>query len=396
MEPVICQLAHMSEERVARAVNVKPERTPGNWESWLFGWGPVVLGSVLTVIEVLGPTRQSGQFTGILGFLPCCVISNLLHETGHFFAGLLLRLNPRLVEIGSGRVIFDKCFEHFRLIVRGLPYGGVVHMGEAFSRTGGPWWKRCLTLLAGPLVNGLLFSLSWAVVFGDGQWPQKIQDRLHSIPAQMLLVNGLMLLGNLWPYATRVDGHPVSSDGLRILRIILTRLGFKQAPRPELAVPGWMWLTRNVDSRTFLSGLQDRLNEPNLQAGQRTYLLDAFATGVLMYGATAFLAEADKYSAELLQAKPCEWTVKGTRGSALVELGEVDLGSAMLKEVMEHAPNPFDRAISASFLALAELKRNDTDSALSWLRISRDLDPEGVTMRRIEALATQGTTVKGG
>ena len=105
-----------------------------------------------------------------------------------------------------------------------------------------------------------------------------------------------------------------------------------------------------------------------------------------MYGAKDFLPEADQYSLELLRIKPDEWTVKGTRGSILVEKGELERGMRMLSEVIEHDPSTFDRAIAASFLALGELKKNNRESALKWLRVANDLDPECASARRVQSI----------
>lgn len=114
--------------------------------------------------------------------------------------------------------------------------------------------------------------------------------------------------------------------------------------------------------------------------------LDTFVTYVLMYGATEYLAEADRYSEELIRLKPDEWTVKGTRGGVLVEKGELQAGITMLEAVMAHDSNAFDRTISASFLALAHFKGNNRAEALRWIAISRQIDPNCVSMLRIEAL----------
>jgi hypothetical protein len=113
-----------------------------------------------------------------------------------------------------------------------------------------------------------------------------------------------------------------------------------------------------------------------------------------MYGAHEFLAEADRYSQELLQIKPDEWTVKGTRGSILVEKGDIEGGMMMLMQVMEHDPSTFDRAISASFLALGELKKNDRELAIKWLRIANDLDPDCASARRVQSILDEQSSVE--
>jgi len=84
-----------------------------------------------------------------------------------------------------------------------------------------------------------------------------------------------------------------------------------------------------------------------------------------------------------------EWTIKGTRGSVLIEKGDLVAGISLLSEVFKHDPSAFDRAIAASFLALAELKQNDHSAAREWIRICRHLDPNCVSMHRIESLLTE-------
>ncbi len=147
-----------------------------------------------------------------------------------------------------------------------------------------------------------------------------------------------------------------------------------------------------VDASSILDECRKHLKTSDLAIEERIEQLDFFATCVLMYGATEFLAEADRYSEELYELKPDEWTVKGTRGSILIETGRLEEGMSILQEVMDKDPSAFDRAISASFLALAELKRNNVDVAAEWLRKSRDLDPNCGSLKRIEALLRSATS----
>jgi hypothetical protein len=109
----------------------------------------------------------------------------------------------------------------------------------------------------------------------------------------------------------------------------------------------------------MLAGFRKQLGSATLSQEKRCELLDAFATAVIMFGSREFLAEADKFSEELLRTKPVEITVKGTRGSVLIDLEQVEAGMTMLKEVMNNNPSAFDGAICASFLGLAEFKRGN-------------------------------------
>ena len=209
---------------------------------------------------------------------------------------------------------------------------------------------------------------------------------------QMIVANGLMLMWSLVPHYLQTGGP---NDAMYILELLR---GKPSKTRPakraiEDLTPSWSWTVKQVPSENFLKHYREQLKHPNLSADQRCILLDAFVTCVLMYGATDHLAEADQYSEELLRLKPDEWTIKGTRGGVLVEKGELQAGIAMLEDVMAHDHNANDRAISASFLALAHLKKNDRTEALRWLAISRQIDPDCASMHRIATLLNPATPV---
>src|SRR5262249_2848238 len=128
----------------------------------------------------------------------------------------------------------------------------------------------------------------------------------------------------------------------------------------------------------YLAGYRRALPQAGSGSEARRLLLDSFATGVLLAGATEYLPEADSYSAELLRDYPNDWTLRGTRGSVLIETGRIEEGMAMLREVMENDDSVFDRAISAAFLALGEIRRQRPAAARQWLVQARDLDPRCV------------------
>ena len=152
-------------------------------------------------------------------------------------------------------------------------------------------------------------------------------------------------------------------------------------------------MANQLPADALLAQYRTVLSRSNLSTDQRCAVLDAFVTYVLMHGTSEFLAEADRYSEELFRLKPDEWTIKGTRGSVLVEKGDLAAGAAMLKDVMANDSNSFDRAISASFLALAELKQNNRPEALRWLTISRESGSDCASTLRIAALLESKTPI---
>jgi hypothetical protein len=255
-------------------------------------------------------------------------------------------------------------------------------------------------VLAGPMANAALFagSLFWLSHQPFDPDPASRQVIQSPIPFQMLLANGYLLLFGLFPYRARIGGVLVPNDGLRALLLLLGREPFPRQPPagtgptdvesgttddPNLA---WQLLVTQVPAHILLAAHRKLLAQSSLSASERNHALDSFATGVLMYGATEYLPEADRYSEELIRSQPNEWTVKGTRGSILVEKGDVQAGMDMLLQVLESDPSEFDQAIAASFLALAEWKRHNQEAAQTWLRRATEIQPNCVAAKRIEGI----------
>jgi hypothetical protein len=246
---------------------------------------------------------------------------------------------------------------------------------------------------AGPAFNAILFILLVPSFFAV-QFPD-IFNGVKPVPLAplMALANGCFLLMSLLPYRAKYDGVKLQTDGLRLLNLLFNRqpeaatlaASDGHNAHPNLA-PSWLWRLRHSKPEPFLREVETHLNNPNLPNEARCQFLDLYATGVLMFGAKDFLPEADRYSVELLAAKPAEWTVKGTRGSILVDLGKIEAGMAMLQNVMKNDPSEFDRAICASFLALGEIKQGHFSKAAEWIQFARRLDSNCAALHRIEPL----------
>jgi hypothetical protein len=376
-----------------------------NWGEWIAGWLPALGGSILSLIAIFRP-REKYWLEYTLGFLSCVAMSVIVHELAHFFAAKWLGLKPWCLSIGHGSVVFEKQYRSFKLILRAFPYSGEVYPFLFADDSVGTRWKAFFMIAAGPLSNAVLLGVFGLVISGSSVSGLAESFGPTRFSVQMLLANGYLLLSCLIPFQFRIDGVRVPSDGLNMVRLLSGRSpgSWKQSLSAEDSTdrsssgPTWNWAVNQIPPEVLLAQYRAVLGNSQLSANERRLALDGFVTCVLMYGADDFFAEADRYSEELFQANPTEWTVKGTRGSVLVEKGEIEAGQAMLQEVMEHDPSAFDRAIAASFLALAELKRNNRETALEWLRISRDLDPDCASMHRIESLvkATKAPASSGG
>lgn len=96
----------------------------------------------------------------------------LVHELGHFWAGLLVGVQPQEFAMGMGPVIFSKERKGIKYSLRAFPIGGSTRfLGEdeeheasgAFNNA--PVWRRVVTIAAGPFMNFLLAVLLIMVLY---------------------------------------------------------------------------------------------------------------------------------------------------------------------------------------------------------------------------------------
>ncbi len=99
----------------------------------------------------------------------------------------------------------------------------------------------------------------------------------------------------------------------------------------------------------------------------KVHLYELMANLVIVAQLMDYLPEADVYSQAAIALQPDVITLKGTRGSILVELCRVEEGVAMLEEVFENSPSNFDKTISAYFLALGHHRARRVEQAQPWL-----------------------------
>ena len=372
---------------------VRPAQASG-LKLWIIGYLPAFLGFLHWIGDMFPGEHwySSGSLLGLMWWL---MFSIVVHELAHFGVGRLVGLRSWLISIGDGPAVFQHQFNTFKLILRANPYSGVVYPFILESQLSKTRWKQFAMVLAGPLIN-----LALCIYFTKVALNPNRSLSLYNAPEQLAAVNAYLLLWCLIPFHADVDGIRTPNDALSLLQLATGQNRTTSRPSPGIAQassrtpigPSWSWMVNQVEAAGLLTHCREQLSIPQLPIAERVTLLDTFVTCVLMYGAGEFLPEAERYSEELFTLKPDEWTVKGTRGSVLIETGRLEEGVSMLQEVMDKDPSAFDRAISASFLALAELKRNNLDLAAEWLRKSRELDPNCGSVKRIEALLRSATS----
>jgi len=106
--------------------------------------------------------NDESQMVAVAGFalkipllLLIIFVALVVHELGHFFVARLFKMPVKSVEIGGGKVFFDRTDRRgTRWRLRIIPFGAHVDLSTAFHAR--PYWQRALTIFAGPAVNLLL------------------------------------------------------------------------------------------------------------------------------------------------------------------------------------------------------------------------------------------------
>jgi hypothetical protein len=152
------------------------------------------------------------------------------------------------------------------------------------------------------------------------------------------------------------------------------------------------WVDLQMGSTTWPGMRQqwlDVLNVCNLPTDMRALLLNNIAWADLQIGAPELLDEADRYSQEALSSEPGRPPFKGTRGSLLIERGQIDEGLALVQQAFAGNAEPQLRALNACYLALGEALRGNLDKGLEHLAVARRLDDKCILLSKMDERIAQ-------
>jgi tetratricopeptide (TPR) repeat protein len=342
----------------------------------------------------------------------------LLHELAHACCAWLLGMRVFGISLGVGRKLYEWKGRKFTLELRALPLMGITF--PSASSAVGFRWKYFFMVLAGPLVHVLLLVVGLLLI---RPWESLGKELQQFTPERTFLyANLLMLIASLWP---RKHPHvlagmvlPMRSDGLNLLTIpfqsqaeieqraaayfameaasALERAEYDKAR--QRAEEGLQHYPTNLVNRLQLGASLLYLQEyaaarkhllPLLQqeheSSIRAIILNNLAWTDLMLGGEELLQEADRYSEEVLQLLPWVPSLRGTRGSILVELGDFEGGIRLLHEALAGNEDPRNRASNCCYLALAEFRRGNGQKGRAYEAMARKLDPNCLLLNKVRA-----------
>ena len=141
------------------------------------------------------------------------------------------------------------------------------------------------------------------------------------------------------------------------------------------------YLKEHADARNEWFKL---LQQPDLAEELRPTVLNNIAWVNLFMGDADLLLEADLYSLEALQSMPDSPPFKGTRGSVLIELGNVEEGLPFVRAALAGNETPQFKALNLCYIALGESKLGNATEAIQARSEAHKLDPDCILLEKVD------------
>jgi len=381
------------------------------------GWYQVALlvgGMIGYILLWLNPWSHIGHFLTTLFLIDLFLILTIVpHELGHAIAGRLCGWRVFAVVIGMGKQVFK--FRLFGIIffLHWLPIAGITRLAPIDAR----WFrvKRFLVFLAGPAVNATIASI--ILIIWRDSWHEFGLMGLPRAARLCLWANLWVMVFNLWPRQSKTLN--MATDGKQLLKTFSKKqedIEELQAARFALEAlvrrdeyqdrAGALdWCNRGLalfphniyllnmsgvlcldqqnysHAREIFIELLSRETKPD---GTRYVILNNLAYANALIGDPELLPEADAYSKEAYSAAPWVPSITGTRGTVLVEMGQIEAGVKLLKEAFEKASSSRSKAENACHLAIANARMGNRDQADKYLKLAQQLDSQCRLIERVQ------------
>jgi hypothetical protein len=152
----------------------------------------------------------------VLGWLCLLIFAQhlhiFLHELGHLLAAWALGYRLSKIQVGVGARVYTRTFPNgFRLEWRVWPAAGLMFAANRSTRN--LRVRQSLFIAGGPLVDGVLFSVGYKLIFLGG-FSRAFLEGPGGVVAWILFIWVTMIfLGNLIPRMVRLGGQKFLSDG---------------------------------------------------------------------------------------------------------------------------------------------------------------------------------------
>ncbi|HXJ56826.1 MAG TPA: site-2 protease family protein, partial [Verrucomicrobiae bacterium] len=236
-----------------------------------------------------------------------------MHEIGHLVAARALRLNPFSVLLGHGPAVWEGFWAGVHWTFKAVPNMGLVRVWPVQRSC--LRWRMLLLLGAGPATNAMVVGLAAILIWAPPDWLMRSGNKAPPFWVLVFAVNAWVFLCSMLPRHARIDGHLYPSDGLQIIALLrglhptvglldghtrTSSTGESAQVTGMSSSSSWQHLIDSGQGEQILQGHRRLLSQRGLPRDLRLLCLDAFATCVLMMGASEHLPEALQYSEELI------------------------------------------------------------------------------------------------
>lgn len=129
--------------------------------------------------------------------------------------------------------------------------------------------------------------------------------------------------------------------------------------------------------------LCEKFLERDLQIHEKVFIMDIMACVPFMDGLSDYLPEASRWIDMAMQLQPENLTLKGTKGSLLVEQGKFQEAEPLLREVYDKSEDETNKGICSLYLALVAKQHDDMPEAIKWATKAKKLSPVSWLMARL-------------
>ncbi|MDB6166283.1 MAG: hypothetical protein JWQ83_1423, partial [Lacunisphaera sp.] len=240
----------------------------------------------------------------------------------------------------------------------------------------------------------------------------------------LVCFGGLHVVLNLWPGHATVGGNRLPSDGSQLLRVWTARRhrranrarylaaveadklvaagNFADALRAvqklQAETPDNFHWSRVIMAIHTQRGAHDealaigreRLNQPGLSDPQKAELLDSMACVAIYHARPDLLNQAEAWANLALRCSPNALTLKGTLGGVLVDLGRVDEGLPLLREVLAKSECEIDQVICLAYLAMIAQREKNLPEAKRLLGQAQAIQPDQAIVKRAAKMQAEG------
>ena len=343
------------------------------------------------------------------------ILSILPHEFGHAFMAKRIGWRVFKIFIGFGKTVFKANLFGFETEFHAIPLGGAVlaaPLGKDHYRS-----KLFAFALAGPLANAVLMLGSLAALGGSLTGFGSVVRQLAPLQV-FFLANLLIVIENLWPKQVTTSFGKRPSDGKQLLETLqadpnraaqshaagfIWEAAMCQEKKQFAEAQSWLekglalypdnlhlltvqglnllYLRSFKEARECFLKVLPRTNKDRLL---RSIILNDIAYTDALIGGPELLMEADRYSVEALTNLSWMPSIKGTRGTVLLELGKLDEALPLLREAMLTHDIPNNKAQNACWLAIAETRRGNLKAGRKYLDEARKFDSACFLLERAQ------------